>query len=92
MIEGSVFNAREPDEYRFDEHFQTNLELGTTDALFGRVERLQKNAEEIGFAVGNLTQSFDIKSIAAGYARTLWSARPARIAAAGTPLLPVRVQ
>ena len=59
---------------------ESTLELGTKDILFGRLERVQKSGADLGFTGGDLTQPFDIRSIAAGYSRAVWSSRGAEVA------------
>jgi hypothetical protein len=62
---------------------ETNLGLGEKDVLFARIERVQKNGGELGFTGGDLTQPFEIRSIAAGYARTVFSLGRAEVALGG---------
>jgi len=44
---------------------ETNLTLGG-GALFARAERVQKNGEELGFAGGDLTALYDVRSLVLG--------------------------
>ena len=50
---------------------ESNLDLGDNNAIFTRAERIMKNGEELGFLGGDLTALYDVKSIAAGYRRTV---------------------
>jgi hypothetical protein len=52
---------------------ETNFGIGAKDVVFGRLERVQKNGAELGFTGGDLTQPFEIRSVVAGYARTLFT-------------------
>jgi hypothetical protein len=52
---------------------ETTLGVGRKTSLFARVERVQKNGAELGFTGGDLTQPFEIRSVAAGFARTVGS-------------------
>ena len=50
---------------------ETNLEIGTRSALFGRAERVQKSGQDLGFQGGDLTTLYDIRSIVIGITRTV---------------------
>jgi hypothetical protein len=50
---------------------ETDLGLGTRDAVFGRIERVMKSGEDLGFLGGDLTQLYDVRSVAAGYAHEM---------------------
>lgn len=52
---------------------ETNLEIGAANAVFARVERVQKNGEELGFSGGDLTALYDVRSIVAGTTRRVAS-------------------
>jgi hypothetical protein len=62
---------------------ETNLGIGRKDVVFGRFERVQKNGAELGFTGGDLTQPFEIRSVVAGYARTLFSLGRGELAVGG---------
>jgi hypothetical protein len=51
--------------------FETTLELGTRTALYGRVEQVQKTADDLGFLGGDLSQSFTIHELTLGASRDL---------------------
>src|SRR5439155_695541 len=59
---------------------ESSLDIGRSNAIFGRVERVQKNGDELGFLGGDLTQLFDIRSVVAGYTRTIATMRGAEMA------------
>jgi hypothetical protein len=50
---------------------ESNFEIGERNAVFARAETVQKNADELGFLGGDLTQLFDIQSLVGGYFRRL---------------------
>ena len=59
---------------------ESNLEIGTRLNVFARVERVKKNGEELGFSGGDLTELYDIRSIAAGFTREILSMRGSALA------------
>lgn len=59
---------------------ESNLEIGARSAVFARVERAQKNGEEMGFSGGDLTTLYDIRSVVAGATRTIATAGAAEFA------------
>jgi hypothetical protein len=59
--------------------FETTLELGSRTALFGRVEQVQKTADDLGFLGGDLSQSFTIRELTLGVARDLIASERGRI-------------
>jgi hypothetical protein len=52
---------------------ESNLEIGGATAVFGRLERVQKDGEELGFEGGDLTTLYDIRSVAVGATRHIVS-------------------
>ena len=56
---------------------ESNLEIGSKSAVFARVERVQKNGEELGCSGGDLTTLYDIRSVVAGMNRTVATAASA---------------
>jgi hypothetical protein len=52
---------------------ESHLEIGSRTAVFARLERVQKNGEELGFSGGDLTTLYDVRSIVAGFARRVAS-------------------
>jgi hypothetical protein len=55
--------------------FESTLEVGRRDALFVRLEQVQKTGDDLGFLADDLTQSFTIREIAGGATHELASAR-----------------
>jgi hypothetical protein len=71
--------------------FESTLELGSRTALFGRVEQVQKTADDLGFVGGDLGQSFTIRELTFGIAGDLIASERGRIgigARAGLTRLP----
>jgi hypothetical protein len=58
---------------------ETTLELGSRAAVFGRVEQVQKSADDLGFLGGDLSQSFTIREITLGFAHDLVGGERGRI-------------
>ena len=58
---------------------ETTLELGSRSAVFGRVEQVQKTADDLGFLGGDLSQSFTIHELTLGFARDLVEGERGRI-------------
>jgi len=58
---------------------ESNLEIGAKSALFARVERVEKNGEELGFQGGDLTTLYDVRSIVLGGTRLLVTYRGAEL-------------
>jgi hypothetical protein len=50
---------------------ETNLEIGTRHAVFARLERVAKNGEELGFLGGDLTETYDVRSVVIGGLREI---------------------
>ncbi|MBC8086118.1 MAG: hypothetical protein H7Z40_02550, partial [Phycisphaerae bacterium] len=59
---------------------ESNLELGKRTAVFARVERVEKNGEELGFLGGDLTALYDVRSIVLGATREVLSIGNAQFA------------
>ncbi len=59
---------------------ESNLDVGDASAVFARVERVQKNGEELGFLGGDLTELYDVRSVVAGVARRIASRGSAELA------------
>ena len=62
---------------------ETNLEIGQKNAVFGRVEYVRKNGEELALSGVNPLQQFDIGSVLAGYVREIAKVRGASIGIGG---------
>jgi len=45
---------------------ESNLEIGGRSAVFARLERVEKNGEELGFQGGDLTTLYDVRAITLG--------------------------
>ncbi|HEV8447645.1 MAG TPA: hypothetical protein VGQ44_12525 [Gemmatimonadaceae bacterium] len=58
---------------------ETTLELGSKSAVFGRVEQVQKTADDLGFLGGDLSQSFTIREVTIGVTRDLIAGDRGRI-------------
>jgi hypothetical protein len=54
---------------------ETNLEIGQKNAVFGRVEYVRKNGEELALPGVSPTREFDIGSALAGYVREIAKVR-----------------
>jgi hypothetical protein len=52
---------------------ESNLEIGGATVVFGRVERVQKDGEELGFQGGDLTTLYDVRSVVLGATRHVLS-------------------
>jgi hypothetical protein len=52
---------------------ESTLELGRRTALYGRVEQVQKNGDDLGFIGGDLLELFTIRSLSAGITREIRS-------------------
>src|SRR5881409_79527 len=50
---------------------ESTLELGETNALFGRAEYVRKSAQELGIALAPATAQYDVGALALGYLRTV---------------------
>jgi hypothetical protein len=48
---------------------EANLDFGGKTELFGRVERVEKSGEDLGFQGGDLTELYDVRSVSGGAAR-----------------------
>ena len=59
---------------------ESNLKIGPRSAVFARIERVQKNGEELGFLGGDLTTLYDIRSIVAGFTHQIASVGSAEFA------------
>ena len=59
---------------------ESNLEVGKRSNVFARIERVQKNREELGFLGGDLTTLYDIRSIVIGGARDMLGVGPLMVA------------
>ena len=59
---------------------ESTLSLDPKTALFGRIERVMKDGEELGFSGGDLTQLHEIRTIALGARRDVASLAFARLA------------
>ena len=62
---------------------ESNLEIGSRDAVFGRLERVMKNGEELGFLGGDLMQLYEIRSAAIGARRDVAMVRAITISLSG---------
>ena len=58
---------------------ESTLELGLGTAIFGRVEQVQKTADDLGFVGGDLGQSFTIRELTLGVARDLITGERGRV-------------
>ena len=58
---------------------ESKLEVGSRTSVFARVERVQKNGEEMGFSGGDLSTLYDIRSVVLGGTRKLATARSAEL-------------
>jgi hypothetical protein len=58
---------------------ESTYELGSRSAVFGRVERVAKNGEELGFQGGDLTTLYDIRSYVLGFQRQVARYRGAEL-------------
>lgn len=70
---------------------ESTLEIGAGDAVFGRLEQVQKTGDDLGFIADDLTQIFNIREIAGGAMHTLVSASGVSVGAgarASVELLP----
>ena len=50
---------------------ESNLEIGARSAVFARAERVQKDGQDLGFQGGDLTTLYDVRTLVAGFARTV---------------------
>ena len=74
---------------------ESKLELGRRNAVFVRLEQVQKNGDDLGFLADNLTQLFTIREIAGGATHELASARGLSLdagARASVELLPATLE
>ena len=53
---------------------ESNLEIGRRSAAFMRAEYVQKNGAELGFLGGDLAALYAVRSVVAGFARTIGTA------------------
>jgi hypothetical protein len=70
---------------------ESTLEVGARTSLYGRVEQVQKNGDDLGFLGGDLIELFTIRSLSAGFTRdirTFGDAAVALGARASLDLLP----
>jgi hypothetical protein len=58
---------------------ETTLDLGSKSAVFGRLEQVQKTADDLGFLGGDLSQSFTIRELTIGVARDLFVGERGRV-------------
>jgi len=58
---------------------ESTLEVGPKTAIFGRLEQVQKTADDLGFLGGDLSQSFTIQEVTLGLARDLVMGERGRI-------------
>ena len=59
---------------------ESNFEIGRRTTVFGRVERVKKNGEELGFLGGDLTELYGVRSVVLGATREVFSVGTARFA------------
>ena len=59
--------------------FETALDLGPRTSAFGRLEQVQKTADDLGFIGGDLSQPFTIREVSLGLSRDVVSASAGRI-------------
>jgi hypothetical protein len=55
---------------------ESSLDIGSRNTIFGRVEYVEKNGEELGFLGGNLMVAYPVKSLVLGASREVaqrWS-------------------
>jgi hypothetical protein len=52
---------------------ETTLGIGSALAVYGRIEQVQKTADDLGFLGGDLMQHFTVRSVVAGAVRDLES-------------------
>jgi hypothetical protein len=74
---------------------ESTLELGRRDAVFVRLEQVQKNGDDLGFLGDNLTQLFTIREIAGGATHELAAMRGVSLdagARASVELLPATLE
>jgi hypothetical protein len=58
---------------------ESTLGLGSKTAIFGRVERVMKNGEELGFSGGDLMALYDIRTLSLGARRDVASTKFAHV-------------
>ena len=61
----------------------SNLEIGTRNAVFGRVEYVRKSAQDLVLTGLDPARQFDIGSLVLGYVHEVWSIRGATIGVGG---------
>ncbi len=59
---------------------ESNLEIGTRNAVFVRAERVEKNGEELGFLGGDLTVMYPVQSFTLGATHRVASVGPMEMA------------
>lgn len=59
---------------------ESTLGLGSATSLFTRVERVEKNGEELGFLGGDLTVLYDVRALALGISRRVAAVRGTALA------------
>lgn len=70
---------------------ESTLEIGARDAVFGRIEQVQKSGDDLGFIADGLTQLFNVRELALGATHELLTAGGASVgvgARAAVELLP----
>jgi hypothetical protein len=66
--------APEGDEVRHTGLIESSLDLGPAQAIFGRVEFVQRTAEELALT-GSVPDRMDLIALSIGSARRLWRSR-----------------
>jgi hypothetical protein len=58
---------------------ESTLDVDSATSLFTRIERVEKNGEELGFLGGDLSVLYDVRAVALGVSRRVASARGAEL-------------
>lgn len=58
---------------------ESSVDIGRRSTIFSRIERVMKNGEELGFLGGDLMSLHEVRSLAVGGRRDLWSSRYATL-------------
>ena len=74
---------------------ESTLGIGARDAVFGRIEQVQKIGDDLGFLAGNLMEMFNVRELSLGATHQLSTARGATVgvgARAAVKLLPATLR